>query len=167
MIYLLDANVLITASNDYYQIDRVPEFWDWLVYHADKGIVKVPLEIIEEVLAGKDKDDLLLDWMKCNKDAFLLNKEVKPELLRMAVEEGYADDLTDDEVEQIGRDPFLVAYALDTNDWTVVTTEVSAPAKKRQNRKLPNVCETFSIPWLDTFKFARELDFRTAWKNLI
>nr|WP_234706678.1 DUF4411 family protein [Ensifer aridi] len=27
-VYLLDANVLITAKNQYYPIHRVPEFWD-------------------------------------------------------------------------------------------------------------------------------------------
>jgi Domain of unknown function (DUF4411) len=30
MLYLLDANVLITARNRYYPIDTVPEFWSWL-----------------------------------------------------------------------------------------------------------------------------------------
>jgi hypothetical protein len=29
MLYLLYANVLITASNSYYPIDQVPEFWAW------------------------------------------------------------------------------------------------------------------------------------------
>ncbi len=31
MLYLLDANVLIDADRDYYPIDRVPEFWDWIL----------------------------------------------------------------------------------------------------------------------------------------
>ena len=30
MLYLLDANVLITANNLYYPIDSVPEYWEWL-----------------------------------------------------------------------------------------------------------------------------------------
>ena len=38
MLYLLDANVLIDANRDYYQIERVPEFWEWLIscgiYHS-------------------------------------------------------------------------------------------------------------------------------------
>ena len=32
MLYLLDASVLITAYNSYYPIDRVPEYWEWLVH---------------------------------------------------------------------------------------------------------------------------------------
>lgn len=30
MLCLLDANVLIGAHNDYYPIDRMPQFWEWL-----------------------------------------------------------------------------------------------------------------------------------------
>lgn len=31
MLYLLDANVIIDANRDYYPLERVPEFWAWLV----------------------------------------------------------------------------------------------------------------------------------------
>ena len=61
MLYLLDANVLITASNSYYPLDQVPEFWSWLQHQAQLGTVKVPIEIMEEILAGFKKGDLLLD----------------------------------------------------------------------------------------------------------
>ena len=54
MLYLLDANVLIDANRDYYPIDRVPEFWEWLEYQGESGIVKVPLEVYEELKEGRD-----------------------------------------------------------------------------------------------------------------
>jgi len=60
MLYLLDANVLITANNLYYPIDQVPEFWSWLHHQATAGQVKVPLEVMEEVKAGRRENDLLL-----------------------------------------------------------------------------------------------------------
>ena len=167
MIYLLDANVLITANNSYYPIDRVPEFWDWLLHQANSNKVKMPLEIIEEVLMGRKKDDLLFYWLKDNKEAFLLEEEVDSILLQRVIDQGYAPDLTDDELEDIGRDPFLVAYALASRERCVVTTEISAPSKTRQNRKLPDVCRIFSIPWKDTFDLNRELNFRTTWKGSI
>ncbi len=49
MLYLLDANVLITAHNLYYAIDAVPEFWAWLVHKGSAGDLKMPLENYEEV----------------------------------------------------------------------------------------------------------------------
>jgi hypothetical protein len=53
VLYLFDANVLITAGNTYYPIDQVPEFWEWLHYQGMAGNIKLPLEIMEEILAGK------------------------------------------------------------------------------------------------------------------
>ena len=38
MLYLLDSNVLIDANRDYYPIERVPEFWDWLVAMGELGV---------------------------------------------------------------------------------------------------------------------------------
>lgn len=125
----------------------------------------MPREIVEEVLAGRDEKDLLLEWMKDNKETFLLQEGIKPDLIQKVIDNGYAPDLTDDEIEQIGNDPFLVAYALNETHRSVVTTEVSAPAKTRQNRKLPDVCSSLDVLCLDTFKFMRDLDFRTSWEN--
>ena len=64
MLYLFDANVLITASNTYYPIDQIPEFWEWLQFQGQAGKIKLPVEIMEEILAGKKDDDPLLAWMK-------------------------------------------------------------------------------------------------------
>jgi hypothetical protein len=44
VLYLFDANVLITAGNTYYPIDQVPEFWEWLHYQGMAGNIKLPLE---------------------------------------------------------------------------------------------------------------------------
>ena len=67
MLYLFDANVLITLNNTYYAIDQVPEYWDWVQDQAEKGSIKLPVEIMSEILAGKEsskaKDDRLLKWI--------------------------------------------------------------------------------------------------------
>jgi hypothetical protein len=127
----------------------------------------MPHEIIGEILDGTDKDDLLLEWMKINRNHFALDEDVDAALVQKVLDEGYAPDLKDDEIEQLGRDPFLIAYALAAAERTVVTTETPRPSKKRHNRKLPDVCDTFSVPWLDASKFIRVLNFSTAWKNNI
>ena len=106
MVYLLDANVLIDANRDYYALSRVPQFWDWLVNLGQAGRVKIPQEIYEEVLAG---DDNLASWLREDfvKDALLLEEEAEQSVVARVIEEGYASDLTDDEIDIIGRDPFL------------------------------------------------------------
>src|SRR3546814_8719338 len=60
MLYLLDANVLITAHNTWYGRKRVPEFWRWLIHHGEIGAVKMPAEIYAEVESGTDE---LASWM--------------------------------------------------------------------------------------------------------
>ena len=168
MLYLLDANVLITANNTYYPVNQVPEYWEWLRFHGDAGNVKMPIEILDEVLAGHKENDPLLDWLKDTDtiSALSLQEEVDHQLVQRVVATGYAPDLTDDELEQLGRDPFLVAYALAGPDRCVVTTEVSRPGKTRQNRKIPDVCKTFSIQCLDPFALNRMLGFKTGWKTV-
>lgn len=163
MLYLLDANVLIDANRDYYPISRVPEFWDWLAHVGEGGFVKLPLEIYEEVKDGKDD---LATWAKSGnvEAALLLGEEVEVPLVSKIINEGYAPDLTDDEVEKIGRDPFLIAYALVVPaERCVVTTEASKPRRIRANRHLPDVCSDFGLACCNTFELVRALNFSTAW----
>jgi hypothetical protein len=45
VLYLFDANVLITANNTYYPIDQVKEYWAWLQYQGETGNIKLPAEL--------------------------------------------------------------------------------------------------------------------------
>ncbi len=158
MLYLIDANVLIDAHRDYYPIDRVPDFWDWLLTRAGEERLKIPQEIYEEVIDGKHD---LVDWLRDNRATMVLDESVKPELVTRVVERGYAPDLTDVETEKMGRDPFLIAYALAAPaSRCVVTAEVSKPSRSRANRHIPDVCSDFGIRSINTFRLIRELDFR-------
>lgn len=169
MLYLIDANVLITANNLYYPIDRVPEYWEWLAYMGSQDYVKMPFEIFEEVKDGPSDagKDLLFAWLQdaANKKALLLDEMVNPVLLRKVIADGYAPDLTDDELDQIGRDPFLIAYGMAAKGRCVVTVETSQPKKQRQNRKVPDVCKTMRVTCCNPFDFNRLLGFRTQWKT--
>jgi len=60
----------------------------------------------------------------------------------------------------MGKDPFLVAYAMMFDSRTVVTKETSKPRKLRANRHLPDVCKTMGVTWIDDFELYRRLDFR-------
>ncbi len=169
MLYLLDANVLIDANRDYYPIGRVDEFWEWLIHYGEQGNIKIPIEIYEELKAGKraENDDELLKWINDNRieSALRLDEDVDVELVRKVTEEGYADNLTDIEIETLGRDPFFIAYALrNPKERSIVTTENSKPSKKRQNKKIPDVCKYFGIQPFNTYQLTRLLDFKTNWK---
>lgn len=173
MLYLLDASMLITASKSYYPVDTVPEFWEWLRHMAKQGKIKIPLEIFEEIKDGpsNEEKDLLYGWIQEEdvKNALLLDENVDTALVQKTISEGYAHDLTDTDIEQLGRDPFLVAYALAAQKTrVVVTAEVSKPSRKRQNRHLPDVCSSLGIQCCDPFSLNRALGFKTTWRaNII
>lgn len=166
ILYILDANVLIDAHNKYYAVNMVPEFWDWLIDCAAKGVLGMPLETFEEVRGGSDaKHDLLNEWLLRADvvDVLVLKEDVDPATVGDVID-AYAPDLNDTEIEQLGRDPFLIAYALvDLGNRCVVSNEVSKPSKQRANQKVPDICRKMGVPCCDTFTMLRRLGFRTAW----
>src|SRR5882757_4878070 len=153
---------MIRAHEDYYPIDRIPQFWAWLVALGESGDVKVPYEIYGEIAVSKGP---LHDWLTDpgTSKAMLLDQRTDPNHLNQVLAGGYAPDLNDSEIEEIGQDPFLIAYALaKPDDRTIVTKEVSAPSKQRANRRVPDVCKTFGIRCINDFEFYRELNFKIA-----
>jgi len=164
-MHLLDANVLITAHNQYYPIDQVPQFWDWLKQKGQEGEIKIPAEILDEIKdGGTDEEvDALYAWISDeeNKAALLLNEEPDAAGVQNIIENGYGQGLTDDQIEEIGRDPFLIAYAMaDVANRIVVTTEVSRPSAQRQNRRIPDVCKGFGVECCNTFVMTKKLGFK-------
>lgn len=170
MVYLLDANVLITAHTTYYPLDAVPEFWTWLTHQCGEGNIKMPIDTYEEVKDGgtDEEQSPLYAWVRheANRAVLLLNGEADGDLVRRVLRDGYADDLSDNEVEGLGRDPFLIAHALaDTVNRCVVTTEVSKPTKTRQNRRIPDACASLGVRCCDPFALLRTLRFSTDWSR--
>ena len=161
MLHLIDANVLIRAHEDYYPLDRVPQFWTWLEQNALAGQIKMPFEIHDEIAISQGP---LKDWI-CGHDirqALILEEEVDDDLVNYVLTDGYGENLTDSDLEKISRDPFLIAYALAAEDRVVVTKETPRPSAQRANRKIPDVCDAFGIRWMTDFELYRVLAFSTA-----
>jgi hypothetical protein len=165
MLYLIDANVIIDAKDTYYALDQVPEFRSWVVNQAERGILKMPYEILDEVSPGANKEHPFFAWRKDKAKCghLLLEEEADRATVQKILNEGYASDLTDEELITIGADPFLVAYALRKPGRIIVTTETSAPKRQRKNRKLPDVCDQFQVPCINTFQLTRNLGWSTTW----
>ena len=127
------------------------------MFVGDGGHAKFPIEVYEEIKAGTDN---LADWVKeANvKAALLFAEEADVSLVATVTDDGYAADLTDIEIEKIGRDPFLISYGLVAiGQRCIVTTEASKPKAQRANRRIPDVCDQFNIPRCNTFQFLRAL----------
>lgn len=161
MLYLLDANALITAHNTWYGLNRVPEFWSWLLFHGNAGTLKIPTEIYTEIEAGNDE---LADWVKQpDMRAALRSSEVADLGKVQNVLSCYGNPLSEADLITIGQDAFLIAAAVGHNDRTVVTAEVSKATRTGPRRHVPDVCNDRGVQWMHPVDLIHTLDFRTDW----
>jgi hypothetical protein len=170
LLYLLDANTLINAKDQYYSFDIVPEYWEWLVFQGSQHNIKIPSEIYSEINGAnqnkRDRDELA-HWSRREevKAHLLLEGEVDAVLVNQVIIEGYLPDPSEADLVKMGRDPFLIAYGLQDRDKvTIVTTEASKPSKKGANRHIPDICNHFGIHSCNTFQMIRTLGFSTNWQ---
>lgn len=166
MMYLLDADTVIKADNRFFTRKRSPSFWLWLPHQGTIGNIKIPREQYDEIVVGNDD---LVEWLKTEevKDALLLDSEVDAALVAQVLTQGYAPDLDDAELIEVGKDPFLIAHAAaDPANRAVVSFETSAPKKIRKNRKVPDVCGQFGVICVDLFVMVDALDYTEDWQPL-
>lgn len=173
MLYLLDANVLIEANDEYYPVDRIPQFWDWIIANAKQNRIKMPYEMLAEVKAGPPNKDIELDedelvrWLRRDEheQSLLYRATADAGLVNKVFAAGYElPNPSTDELRKIRKDPLLIAYALAISDVCIVTLESKQENKtdtmKRHKRSIPFVCRKLGIRSIDTFDLIRELDFR-------
>jgi len=163
-IYLLDANVIIHAHDYYYHIKRVPEFWGWILHHAENGAIKMPVEIMEEVKGGPEA--LHAQWIKSAevKSRLQFDGEWDETLLNDVITTGYVAQPTEDDVELMGQDPFLITYALgDPGKRDVISNEVSKPSIVGAKRRVPDVCQEFGVECYNIYHLLKALSFSTNW----
>jgi hypothetical protein len=160
--YVLDASVFIEAARRYYALDFAPRFWESLVDHArDRRVMSI--DHVQQEL-GRGNDELAL-WAKERFGGAFMPTD-GPNVV-----DGYRDLMewvqTQDQFLDAARadfaasaDGWLVAYAR-ANSCVVVTQEVLNLDVKRKV-PIPNLCEAFSVPWIDTFSMLRKLGVRFA-----
>jgi hypothetical protein len=137
MAYLLDANTLIQAKNEYYGFDLCPGFWSLLLRENAAGQVFSIDRIRHELERGHDE---LADWAKARGNGFF-----QPVNSRTLKEMGpvsnwvQSQDFTEAAKREffVGADPFLIAHAL-AHGHTVATHEVHVEGERRKV-KIPTV----------------------------
>ena len=119
----------------------------------------MPFEIHDEIATASGP---LKDWITRPevKSALVLNEEVDQQVFNHVIDTAYAPDLADHELEEAGRDPFLVTYGLMQENRTIVTKEISSPSKLRGRRKVPDACDILNIPCISDFRFYEARNFR-------
>lgn len=131
MAYLLDADTLIQAKNEYYGFELCPGFWDWLDQQNQAGRVFSVQAVKEELERGNDK---LAVWAKNRNSEFFLPVDARTSGAMAAVS-GWvqAGDFRDDakRIFLAGADPWLIAHA-SAHGHSVVTLEVHVEGERRK-----------------------------------
>ena len=151
--YLLDANGSLTRVATF--IPSGPEFWDWLVHLGEQGRVKVPglRESCWRIALG--------NWLRDNREALVFPEEVSRVLVALVIEQGYASDLTEDEIQKLNEDPFIVAYALPKEGGAALSRRKGQDQAERGRMHIPDVCDVGVCQ--QHIPVHNELDFRTDW----
>ncbi|MDA8349362.1 MAG: DUF4411 family protein [Pseudomonadota bacterium] len=164
--YLVDASVLMQAHRRYYRFGVCPGFWDCLARHHKQGRVSSIDRVRKEVEQG-GKDELR-QWTKtaCPATFFeaTTGRNIGDGYGRVISWAGSQGRYRQEALAEFATvaDGWLVAYAKE-HGLTVVTQEVSAPESKKEV-KIPDVCNAFKVPCIDTFEMLESLGVQFTWK---
>ena len=160
MKYLLDANTLIEAKNRYYQMSICPGYWDWVLQAHQAGEVASIHSVRDELRRGNDE---LAQWAKDQAPLFLDESDQATQAAFADVAQHVANAAPQMKAGAMdeflsGADPWLIAKAITMNA-TVVTHE-QLNLVTRRKFLIPNVCQHFGVPWVDTFQVLGALEAR-------
>ena len=155
MRYLLDANTYIQAKNQYYGMDICPAYWSWLEQQYHLGIIG-SIDMISREL--KEGNDDLADWVKVRPQHFIPNDDeetqsIFTEIVHAVMEGDYNSGNRDSFLAK--ADPWIIAKAK-VMDATVVSHEAHLTPNTKKV-KIPNICQQFEVPCINTFELLREL----------
>ncbi len=158
--YLIDSDVLITAKNRYYAFPICPGFWDSVLHGHSLGHIHSIDRVRQELRLGRRDDDLVRWVARSVPKGFFLSSDVEEVvaaftriMLWVTRHTQYYDEAKAKFAS--GADGWLVAHGV-ANGKTVVTNEQSRPESRNQV-KLPDVCNAFSVDFEDTFAMLHTL----------
>lgn len=163
--FLLDANVFIEAKRRYYAFDLCPGFWECLIWHHQKGRVLSLDRVKQELERGGDD---LRQWASSVMPATCFVSSDEPAVIRefaqmLAWVQAQSQFFPEAKAEFAAKaDGWLIAYAK-AKDLVLVTHEVLARDARRKV-PMPNICEAFGVPYVDTFDMLRELETQFSWQ---
>jgi hypothetical protein len=160
MKHLLDSNTLIEAKNRYYGMTICPGYWSWLLLQNQAFELASIVSVKDELMKGKDE---LADWVRHNANLFhdISDDQTQAAFGQVAAAIAEQNDrMKVGALEEFlgGADPWLIAKAMTTGA-TVVTHEVLNREAKRKFI-IPNVCEIFGVPYMNTFELLNKLEAR-------
>ena len=157
MTYLLDASTFTEAEKRWYSLDFCPAYWDWIEEMNSQGEV-YSVEKVREKLFATHKAGPFFHWAAQRKKALFLPpnrtilENIKTINRTITTSKKYSHTAIVAFLEI--PDIYLIAHAY-TNNWTIVTHEHTTPRRSPHNIKIPGICRTLNINYIDPFTMLR------------
>ena len=164
MKYSFDTSALINPWTKLYPKDVFPGIWECLSDAIERGHVVAHPTVIEEVAGQEEEEeeeedgeeDELVAWVnQCEKLEFPDDETVQetasdirnkyPKLVRATA--------------RVGADPFVIALAKQ-HGITVVSEEILTPSERKNEGKIPYVCEKYDVKHINFLGFMREMEWK-------
>jgi hypothetical protein len=155
--YCLDANVLIQAWQKYYSPKICPDYWGVLNELGRQDIIFLPEMVYEEITRT---DDDLAKWLKGSDiPKYKIDEPVTACLKNIYAKNPVHKYLVDNTKQRSLADPWVIAHALKEGA-VLVTKEEKITATNTTKIKIPNVCETMGVPWINDFQLVEALNIQ-------
>lgn len=158
-LFILDADVFMSAHRDYFAPEFCPAFWDCI----SRNFLAGRLISIDRVFAEIENPDDLVQWAQDAPSGLFVFSGEEPVITAFGTVMDWVQNSSQFKPEAKkefaeGADGWLVAYAK-IHSAVVVTQEVSAPEAKRKV-PLPDVCRVFGVDYMKSWDMLRQLDVR-------
>ncbi|MEK3855849.1 DUF4411 family protein [Cytobacillus sp. FSL H8-0458] len=161
-MFILDANVFISAHRSYYSFDFAPSFWEALEKSAQQSAICSIDKIHDELTCAAEPDELH-NWSGNEFREYFEKTDSHDVISAYAELQQWANSsehfLPEAKSEFASNaDAWLIAYAK-SRGGTLVTHE--AYNREKRNRILiPVACEAFEVPYVNTFEMLRQLGIK-------
>lgn len=159
-MYLIDANVLMTAADFHYPEDVSPGFWREILTLLDNGTAQVPESVYSELIAYQGK--WVTGWVKSNIDpAHILGMDANQLHVLVEITKWVTSDRKPDykrsDISRFlsGADPKIIAAAVANGNSTIVTYEKGLGSNGGLKVKIPDVASRFNVGCVSPIQMLR------------
>jgi len=148
--FCVDQSAFLDAWERYYAPDVFPGVWREIDRLMRTGAIGSCEAVYNEM---EKKSDGVITWAKRRKKFFLPPDDVVFQNMRRIMarfREGFVDPRT----SRSGADPFVIATAM-SQGATVVASELRG---KKNRPRIPDVCDSFSVPHCSLLEMLRRLN---------
>jgi hypothetical protein len=157
--YIIDTSSLIDL-NHYYPIDRFPSLWEKIENLVKTNRLLSHKEVFNEI---NNKDDMLADWAKKNRNMFKPITKKQIEIVKKILKD-YPSIVKKD--KKYSADPWIIALAIElakskqTTLFKVKRIVVTEEKLRGEKVRIPFICKQLDVDSMDMIGMFRE----EAWK---